>query len=346
MRKIFLAAIRSALIVFGLSASAHAFKIEAQGNFGDDDAKSTVSVIATSDLNAIRAVLQTYVDRHPDVQIRYVQSASNEIFRAIHEEGAEFDLVMSSAMDLQMRLANDGLAASIKPVTGALPTWARWRDQLFGVALEPVITLASRSALSDLPPPRTRRDLIAMLRENPERFNGRVTSYDPAISGVGQFLFAQDSLQSEGFWRLAEVLGRLNTKLHCCSGAMIDDLRAGRSVLAYNVVGSYAERYAPGDPDIIRISFEDYTLAILRSGLVPSNAPNPSGGTALLSYLLSPEAQENLAAHTGVALIPGTGPKPSPHLRPIRLDTGLLVYGDQLHRAGLLAEWNAAMTQP
>lgn len=346
MRKILIAAICSGLIATGLAWPSIALEIEAEHRFGSENAPNTVSVLATSDLNSIWTVMENYTDQNPTVQIRYVQSSSNEIFRAIHDEGAEFDLVMSSAMDLQMRLANDGLAASIDPVTGELPSWARWRDQLFGVALEPVITLASRSDIGDLPLPRTRRDLIAMLRENPERFSGRVSSYDPAQSGVGQFLFAQDSLQSDGFWRLAEVMGRLNTKLHCCSGAMIEDLRTNRSAIAYNVVGSYAERYAADNPDIIRISFEDYTLAILRSALVPSNAINPEGGTALLSYLLSPKAQENIAEHAGVALIPGTGEKPSQYLRPIRLDTGLLVYGDQLNRAGLLTEWNAAMSQP
>lgn len=346
MRKTIIAAICSGLILLGLTIPAAALEIEEEHRFGSETAQNVVSVLATTDLNAIWTVMENYTGQNPDVQIRYVQSSSNEIFQAIHDDGAKFDLVMSSAMDLQMRLANDGLAAAITPVTENLPVWARWRNQLFGVALEPVITLASRSDIGDLPLPRTRRDLIAMLRENPERFEGRVSSYDPARSGVGQFLFAQDSLQSESFWRLAEVMGRLNATLHCCSGAMIDDLQTNRSAIAYNVVGSYAERFAADNPDIIRISFEDYTLAILRSALVPSNAPNPSGGAALLSYLLSPEAQQNLAAHTGVALIPGTGPEPTPYLRPIRLDTGLLVYGDQLNRAGLLAEWNAAMTQP
>lgn len=70
------------------------------------------------------------------------------------------------------------------------------------------------------------------------------------------------------------------------------------------------------------------------------------GATDLLSFLLSDVAQRQIASDAGVALMPGLGPEPSAHLRPIRLDTGLLVYGDQLRRAGLLAEWNAAMVQP
>lgn len=70
-------------------------------------------------------------------------------------------------------------------------------------------------------------------------------------------------------------------------------------------------------------------LSILRTVRVPKNAPNPEGGTALLQYLLSGPAQA-----------------PSAHLHSIRLDSGLLVFGDQLRRTGLLTEWSAAMSQP
>lgn len=320
-----------------------AYEIEEQRIFGDGPRE--VSVLSTTDLAAIDKVMQDFAATRPDLRIRYDQAASVEVFRAIHDEGAAYDLVMSSAMDLQMKLANDGYAASVLPRMGRLPSWARWRDQLYGVALEPVVTLASRRGLGDLPVPRTRRDLIAMMRENPQALGGRVATYDPQQSGVGYFLISQDSQESDGFWRLAEVMGRLNTRLFCCSVDMINELRAGRITIAYNVVASYAARFTPDDPDLVRLVLEDYTFAIVRSALVPVNAPNRQGATDLLSYLLSDAAQTRIAADAGVALVPGTGPDPSVHLRPIRLDAGLLVYDDQLRRAGLLAEWNAAMVQ-
>lgn len=342
MRDLVLAIVTLAL---GLIAPAGAFEIEEERIFGNPQGRE-LSIISTTDVPAIAPVMEAFMRHRPEARIRYMQAASIEVFRAIHEEQAEFDLVMSSAMDLQMRLANDGFAAPISPEIDGLPDWARWRDQLFGVALEPVLTLASRRGLGDLAPPRTRRDLIAMLREHPARFDGRVATYDPQSSGVGYFLISQDSSQSDSFWRLAEVMGRLNAKLYCCSGEMINDLRSGRITIAYNVVASYAARYAPDDPDLIRLALEDYTFAIQRSALVPVNAPDPEYATEMLSFLLTPEAQSIMAESSGVALIPGTGPAASVHLRPVRLDAGLLVYGDQLRRGNLLAEWTAAMVQP
>lgn len=339
MRRLVLAA---GLILAGL-APARSFEIEAERLFGPPDG-AVIQVLSTTDTQAFAPVLADFAARHPGHAIRYVQASSTQIQQAIAQEGARFDMVISSAMDLQMRLVNDGYAASAAPHAPDLPPWARWRDQLWGIALEPVVTLASRQAFVDIPVPRTRRDLIAALRANPARFQGRVATYDPRIAGVGYFLLAQDDQVSDGFWRLAEVMGRLNAQLYCCSGDMIDDLRAGRLSVVYNVVASYAARYRPDDPDLIQIADEDYTLAIVRSAFLPVDAPDPAGGRLLLSYLLSPPAQALIEAASGVSLTRSAATAPS--LRPIRLDAGLLVYSDRLRRGGLLAEWQAALIQP
>ncbi|SCY72338.1 ABC transporter substrate-binding protein [Paracoccus tibetensis] len=337
------AVIAAALTLLHLAPAA-GFEIESESIFGDESAPR-IEVLSTTDTAAFAPVLTAFVARHPGRAIRYVQASSSEIQRAVAEEGAQFDLVISSAMDMQMKLVNDGFAASVELAAPGLPAWARWRDQLWGIALEPVVTLASRSAFADLPLPVNRRELIATLRENADRFQGRIATYDPQVSGVGYFLTAQDDQVSDGFWRLAEVMGRLDARLYCCSSDMIDDLRSGDLAVVYNVVASYAARFRPDDPDLVRIAAEDYTFAIVRSAFLPAGAPDPEGGRELLLFLLSGPAQRLIAETSGVALVPGTGPAPAPQLRPIRLDAGLLVYGDRLRRAGLLAEWQAALNQ-
>ena len=213
-----------------LAAPAGAFEIEAERDFGLPGSPA-IQVLSNADIAAMAPVLSDFTARHPGRRVHYVQASSAEIQTAIQTEGAPFDLVISSAMDLQMKLANDGHAAPVAPEAEGLPEWARWRDRLWGIALEPVVTLASRRGFGDLPLPRTRRELIATLRENPARFRGRVGSYDPEVSGVGYFLVSQDDQGSDGFWRLAEVMGRLDARLFCCSGDMIEEVRAGRLAL-------------------------------------------------------------------------------------------------------------------
>ncbi|AUM75415.1 ABC transporter substrate-binding protein [Paracoccus jeotgali] len=327
-----------------LALPAQAMQIEAEASFGTGPRHLTV--ISTTDVAAVEQVLDDFAASHAGITLRYLQAASVEIDAAVRAAEPPADLVISSAMGLQVRLVNDGFARRLALPAPGLPDWAQWRGQLYGVGLEPVIALISRDALGDLPLPATRRELTALLREHPDRFEGRIGSYDPAVSGVGYFLLAQDARKSEGFWRLAEVMGRLNARLYCCSGDMIADLRAGKLALAYNVVASYAARTLADDPQMIRLDFADYTLAIQRTAFVPQNAPDPEGGAMLLEWLLTRPAQAGIVAMSGTPLLADEGPAPPPHLRMIPLDVGLLVDEDRARRASLLAEWSAAMTQP
>lgn len=304
-----------------------------------------ISVLSTTDTEIFVPLIEAFLARNPTLRLRYVVASSQEVYRAIRDEGVAFDLVISSAMDLQMKLANDGFAAAYaSDAVAALPAWARWRDRLFGFALEPVVLLASRRAMEGLEMPRSRRDLIDLLRANPARFNGRIATYDPHMSGAGYLFATQDARQTDAFWRLAEVMGRLNTRLYCCSGEMIDDLESGKLALAYNVVGSYALTRLPNAPDIVVIEPEDFTVTLLRTAFVPKAAVQSKLGGVLLDFMLGPQGR---ALIDGVADLPPLDQTAlAPHLRPIRLDPGLLVYLDQIKRQNFLAEWDAAMTQP
>jgi iron(III) transport system substrate-binding protein len=335
--------ILAAALSFG-ACMAQGFEVEDRRVFGTGTSVE-IAVLSTTDTEIFAPLIEAFLVRRPELRLRYVVASSQEVYRAIRDEGAQFDLVISSAMDLQMKLANDGFAAAYaSDAVAGLPGWARWRDRLFGFALEPVVLLASRRAMEGLTMPRSRRDLIDLLRANPGRFDGRIATYDPHVSGAGYLFATQDARQTDAFWRLAEVMGRLNARLYCCSGDMIDDLESGKLALAYNVVGSYAMTRLPDAPDIEVIEPEDFTVALLRTAFIPVGAEQAALGGALLDFMLGP---------TGRALIDGVADLPPldqtalpPHLRPIRLDPGLLVYLDRIKRQNFLGEWDAAMTQP
>jgi len=339
MRQLILAA-ALALLAHGAAA----FEVEDDRVFGTGVGVE-ISVLSTTDTQIFVPLIEAFLARNPTLRLRYVVASSQEVYRAIRDEGVAFDLVISSAMDLQMKLANDGFAAAYaSDAVATLPAWARWRDRLFGFALEPVVLLASRRAMQGLEMPRSRRDLIDLLRANPARFNGRIATYDPHVSGAGYLFATQDARQTDAFWRLAEVMGRLNTRLYCCSGDMIDDLESGKLALAYNVVGSYALTRLPNAPDIVVIEPEDFTVTLLRTAFVPKGAVQGKLGGMLLDFMLAPQGR---ALIDGVADLPPLDQTAlAPHLRPIRLDPGLLVYLDQIKRQNFLAEWDAAMTQP
>ncbi|MCF8485287.1 MAG: ABC transporter substrate-binding protein [Rhodobacteraceae bacterium] len=326
-------------------SGALAFEVEAEVHFGPTDARQ-IAVLSTTDIAILSPVITAYLDRNPDLGLRYVMASSQEVYRAIADEGAEFDLVISSAMDLQMKLANDGKALSLPAeALSNQPGWARWRNLLVSVAQEPVVLILSDKALAPgQEAPRTRRDLIALLRDHEGQFRGKVGTYDPAVSGAGYLFAAQDARLSDTFWRLAEVMGRLDAQLYCCSSEMIDDLRSGQLLVGYNVLGSYA--LAQGTQGYQVIELEDFTLTLLRTALVPHQAANPTGAFDLLQFLLSAQGQDLVAKGAGLPAVEAAAFDRKPHLRPIRLDPGLLANLDRVTRARFLEEWRAAMEQP
>lgn len=194
--------------------------------------------------------------------------------------------------------------------------------------------------------PRTRRDLITLLRDHPDRFRGRIGTYDPETSGAG-FLFAtQEARQSDAFWRLAEVMGRLDARLYCCTSDMLDALASGALLVAHNVLGSYAAAETAEQSPLITVELEDFTLMLLRSALVPAHAPAPGLGAEFLRFLLSGEGRRLFAEAARLPPIDPSAFARATHLRPIRLDPGLLVPLDRMMRRQFLEEWTAAMVQP
>jgi iron(III) transport system substrate-binding protein len=327
---------------------AQSFTIDKDTWFGLPQARQTLEIIATADTDLFAPVINAYIAQNPDLRIRYSEAPSIDTHIAITEAGAQYDVVISSAMDLQIKLANDGFAAPITPAgADSLPDWARWRDLVFSVAQEPAVLIVHDSVLrAGHAIPRSRHDLIDLLRENPQMFDGRIGTYDPVTSGVGYMFATQDARATDSFWRLSEVLGRLNARLFCCSFDMLEAVREGELLMAYNVIGSYAATHLDADDPVHLIELEDYTLTLLRTALVPISARAPQQGVDFLSFMLSEQGRRLIAEAARLPPVDVLEFLNAPHLRPIQLDPGLLTGLDQQIRQQFLNEWTAAMEQP
>lgn len=341
-------AVLAALALISSGLAAQGFEVEDHIRLGPQSASATLAILSTTDIAAAEPLLRAYLEARPQLAVDYTVASANSIRQAIADEGEAFDLVISSAMDLQVQLANDGFAVAQGEgaAVAAVPDWARWRDLVFGFALEPVVIVAAASAFPRDHLPTTRRELIDALREDPERFRGRIGTYDPAASGAGYLFATQDASFGNTFWRLAEVMGRLDTRLYCCSGEMIDDLAQEKLLVAYNVVGSYAQVSSAAGNDLIIINPQDFTLMLIRTALVPTTAERPDLGADFLTFLLAEAGQQALKGTPGmIPLREADGALPS-SARAIRLDPGLLANLDRVRKGAFLKEFRAAMTQP
>lgn len=334
-----------ALLLICLASIASALEIEDHRYFpGSGD--RVLRVISTADLDVFEPYLLAFQSSQPSLSIDYSVVSSSELHKAIRN-GARFDLALSSAMDLQFQLVNDGFAQSHRSETTlALPDWARWRDLIFAFTAEPAVVVLSTQRFQGLDLPTTRQELVTLLRDNPDRFEGAVGTYDVRDSGLGYLFATQEARATDAYWRLSEVMGRLNPQLYCCSGQMIDDVAEGKLALAYNVLGSYAaERLARDSGGRVQIlGMQDFTNVILRTAIIPKNAEELIGAGALID-MLARLGQRETPEDWPLPPLGQTGTDSHVDFGPIRLGPALMVYLDPLNRRAFLGEWENALEQ-
>lgn len=331
-----------------VSVPLYAFEKESERLFQAASAQRHVlKILSNTDLDYFEPLISAYQQQYPAITVLYTVASSVELYRAINDEAMDYDVVISSAMDLQTKLVNDGYAQTHRSaVVDALPVWSRWGDSLFAFTQEPAVLLASKKGLGELPVPNNRNDLIALLRDNPQRFQGRIGTYDIRTSGAGYLFATQDSRQSDAFWRLAEVIGSTSPRLYCCSSDMIEALRNGDIVFAYNVVGSYAAATLDNSEDGMVVPLTDYQIFMLRTALIPKTSANAAQAGTFIDFLADVNNRELIGEEVGLPPVDGQTLQKHQHFRPISLGPGLLVYLDRIKRRQFIQAWTDAILQP
>lgn len=315
------------------TSMARAYEIEAQSEFNVEGATSTLSIISTTDTAVFAPVIASFQVANPQINVTYTAASSSQINTAIVEENAQFDIAISSAMDLQTKLANDGYAESFdSSSTTLVPNWGAWRNSIFAFSQEPATIVLNRAAFKGQKIPQTRAELITLLRSQPKKYERSIGTYDVRTSGLGYLFATQDSRTSETFWRLTELMGQLKVKLYCCSSDMIEDVSTGEIAIAYNVLGSYAAARNDLAEKIIIIEPQDYATVMLRTALILKDSKAQRAAGLFMDHLLS-EAWNEHPINQGQ------------NLRRIPLGPGLLVFLDRLKRQQFLKEWSSAIFQ-
>lgn len=328
------------LIVVLLPLLAHAQEWEDQQVFGTPSASQSLRILSSTDTSFFISIIESFIAQRPDISIEYLVASTADLDERFRQAPDGFDVVISSAMDLQLKLTNDGFAQRLDGLTH--PDWAQWRSSLFAFTTEPAAIVIKTAAFDGLEIPATRQDLIEVLRGNAELFDGKVGTYDVRQSGLGYLFATQDARASETYWRLMEVIGSLNAQLYCCSGAMIDDLAEGRILVAYNVLGSYAVARADIQDELTVILPSDFPTTMMRSALVSKSASDPILAEAFLRHLIRLQSQGSIEDFPLPSLeaFQDTSGRPS-----ISLEPALMTYLDHLKRQVFIGEWESAIIQ-
>lgn len=316
----------------------------------DSGPATSLVVHGALDLPQMQPLLEGFHRQHPDVTVRYrnlTTLALHERFLAAPDEA---DVLLSSAMPWQYRLANEGHARALaSPAAQRWPAWARWRHELFAITFEPIVMVVNRAVIERFGEVRGHADLLALLERHAGALQGRVVTYDPATSGAGYTYAIEESRLSPRYWDLVAALGKAETALADTTAEMLDGLIEGRYLVGYNLLGSYAQERLANQPQLRIVVPEDYALVTQRLALIPRQAPHPQAAERFLDYLISETGQTVLARETPLGAIhpaldgPGTATAlrqaRGEALRPIAVGPGLLATLDDLKREALLTRW-------
>lgn len=326
-----------------------------------------VVVYASTDLKVAQPLIAAFEARYPGIRVRYEDLNTLELNQRFLAETAALgggrpapgafyaDVLWSTAMDLQIKLVNDGHAQRYaSPERAGLPGWAVWRDEAWGTTFEPAVIVYNRHHFAGMRAPRSRSGLARLLQENAPRWRARVVTYDVERSGVGYLLAQQDARMGSEFWYLAQALGRAGVQLSASTADMIERIASGELVMGYNLLGSYALSLMERGAAIDVIAPRDYTLVMSRVAFINRRAPRPNAARLWLDYLLSRDGQALLAGstsqlytirtdtdsvHTAAALSERLGYA----LKPISVGPGLLAAQDAMRKRAFLARWREAM---
>ena len=317
-----------------------------------------VVVYSTTDTAAANFLIKDFATLYPGISVEYNDMNSTEVYnRFISEKAANAgsaDVLWSSSMDLQIKLANEGGALTYaSPEIPHLPSWAVWKNEAFGTTYEPLAIVYNKRLLSGDEIPQSHADLLRVFTTKADKLKGKVTTYDIEKSGVGFMLITQDSKYNPQFWEMVKALGAIGPRVQSSAGTMMERISSGENLLGFNIFNSYAALRAKKDPSIGIVLPKDYTLVMSRVMFASKTAKNPNAAKLWLDYILSKRGQTIIGNQAELGSIradvegemtaAGYTKTLGAAAKPIPVGPELLGYLDQTKRLEFLKQWQAAI---
>ena len=307
---------------------------------------------------AAKPLIDDFKALYPGIEVAYEgDQGSNETqerFLAEVKKGGGPDVMWSSAMDLQIKLVEDGHAMTYRsPEAASLPGWAVYKDQAYGSTYEPVVFIYNKEKLREDEVPRDHGQFAKMLTANPARYKGKVTTFDIEKSGVGFMFATQDRRHHRGLEDIANAMGKVDYQPTAGTGPQLDKVASGEYLLGYNVMGAYALVRAKREPTLGVVMPQDYTIVLSRVAFISKKAKHPNAAKLWLDHLLSARGQKVIgdslelfairsdvdARYTAATLSKELGAR----ARPITIDGDLALALAPSRRDPFIKRWNEAV---
>jgi iron(III) transport system substrate-binding protein len=158
------------------------------------DARTPVVLYSPHGRDLLTLVEKTYEAEHPDVDVRWLDMGSQEVYDRIRSEKAnpQADVWFGGPNTIFARGARDGLLAADRPSwASAIPAASRAPGDLyFGLYRTPAVIVYNSAAIPEAEAPRDWDDILA------PRFAGKVLIRDPLASGTMRAIFGMILMRS------------------------------------------------------------------------------------------------------------------------------------------------------
>lgn len=306
-----------------------------------------------TDSKAAQPLIKDFSTLYPGLTVEYNDMNSTEVYNRFISEAAAggdtADVLWSSAMDLQVKLAAGGYAQPYKSVeAGNIPGWAAFKDLAYGTTFEPAVFVYNKRLVSGADVPQTHADFARVIAQ--PKFQDKVTSYDIEKSGVGFMFMTQDAQDFAQFPQLEQAFGTARVRVQSSTGTMLERISSGENLIGYNVLGSYALVRAKTDPSLGIVFPKDYTLILSRVQFISKAAKHPNVAKLWIDYMLSRRGQTIIANEsklfairadvtgetTSADLIKEIGEK---NMRPLAVGPAVMEYLAPAKRMAFLKRW-------
>ena len=317
-----------------------------------------VVVYSALDTKAAQPLIKDFSALYPDIKVEYNDMNSTELYNRFIAEVASgqgsADIMWSSAMDLQVKLVDEGKALMYKsPEASKLPSWANYKNEAWGTTYEPAVFIYNKRLVTGDEIPQDHAAFAKVITAKADKFKGKVTTYDIEKSGVGFMFVVQDTKYFPGMKDLEKGFGASNYKVYSSTGNMLEKVSSGEHLLGYNVLGSYALVRAKKDPNLGVVLPKDYTLVLSRVMFIGKQAKNPNAAKVFVDYILSQRGQKLIgsdvelfavrddvdAEYTAAKLKQQLGS----NVKPIPVSSEITSYLDPKKRLEFLGDWKSTL---
>jgi iron(III) transport system substrate-binding protein len=318
-----------------------------------------VVVYSALDTKAAQPLIKDFNALYPDIKVEYNDMNSTEMYNRFIAEAASgqgsADVMWSSAMDLQVKLVDDGQALTYaSPEASKLPTWAVYKSQAYGTTYEPAVFIYNKRLVTADEVPQDHAAFSKLLATKTDKFKGKVTTYDIEKSGVGFMFVVQDAKYFPDLKGLEKAFGKSSYRVYASTGNMLEKVSSGEHLLGYNVLGSYALVRAKKDPNLGVVLPKDYTLVLSRVLFIGKGAKDPNAAKLWTDYILSARGQKLIGGevelfairtdvateYTAASLNKQLGENA---VKPIPVSSEIVTYLDPKKRLEFLSEWKKTL---